>query len=545
MFEHFSRKSIVALSLAWSGPALAGQCFAPSDPVRLTPDEQRAVVLNVHDNGDVFQADFSLMRTLKNIVGTTPGRTPATVTDAEAKDLLKSLLAGFGEASLKNDDGDISFKLQPRDGEKSLTADDLLNPANAERMVPVALFNRLDLSPADHSHCGEYRIVYVKNGPRLPNNKLVFDKRMTLIFEAVLPNPDLSGDRKQCEAVWRLWKGFAQAGRNQTEIGQRLAKFYYEGGELDTQMPFTPVVAFSHYGLAGGQVRANAFVHTTAGDNQLNWHLRQWRVSFDDKYPTKPPSFQPEPVNESPFRGYFSGDPATAPAPGTDQAKFKALAGLFQSTFAHKNVAELVDVDRGAAIPAGPPTTVGDLIDKVGVDIDDKFYAVESDAGPFGTPDDPALAIGSNQALKDAIDARIKELKVDQACGLTRSHVLNRMGAMSCGGCHQFSNGKDIAPGIRWPLSLTFVHVDEDGNLSNLLLDRFLPFRFKLMSDLPPPPVAPPATNTLALRKQLRIELTGFKQTADSVRAVQGLGAEIRKVDKAQPGAFVTFRKPD
>jgi hypothetical protein len=544
MFERFSRKSIVALSLAWSGPALAGQCFAPSDPVRLTLDEQRAVVLNVFNDRTVFDAaDFSLMRTLKNILGTVPGRTPATVTDAEARDLFKSLLAGFGETSLRNDDGEITFQLTPRDGEKSLSADELLIPNGPSSMIPVALFNRLDLSPADHSHCGEYRIVYVKNGPRGPNNKVLFDKRMTLIFEAVLPNPDLSGDRKQCEAVWRLWKGFAQPGRDRAEIGQRLARFYYEGGELDTQMPFTPVVSFSHYGLAGGQVRANAFVHTTDGDRRLNWHLRQWRVSFDDKYPTKPPSFQPEPVNESPFRGYFSGDPATAP--GTDQAKFKALAGLFQSTFAHKNVAELVDVDRGAAIPGGPPTTVADLIDKVGVDIDDKFYAVESDAGPFGTPDDPATAIGANQALEKAIDARITDLKVDLACGVNRSHVLNRMGAMSCGGCHQFSNGKDIAPGIRWPLSLNFVHVDEDGALSNLLLDRFLPFRFRLMSDLPPAPPVLPANNTLELRKQLRMELSGFKQTPDSVRKVQGLGADIRRFDKAQPGAFVTFRKPD
>jgi hypothetical protein len=543
MFERFSRKSIVALSLTWSGPALAGQCFAPSDPVRLTSDEQRAVVLNRLNNPTVFQADFSLMRTLKNIVGTTPGRTPATVTDSEAKDLFKTLLAGLGETSLKNDDGDITFTLQPRDGEKSLSADDLLSPTGPERMIPVALFNRLDLSPADHSHCGEYRIVYVKNGPRGPNGKLEFDKRMTLIFEAVLPNPDLSGDRKQCEAVWRLWKGFAQAGQDQTQIGQKLARFYYEGGELDTQTPFTPVVSFSHYGLAGGQVRANAFVHTTAGDSRLNWHLRQWRVSFDDKYPTKPPSFQPEPVNESPFRGYFSGDPATAP--GTDQAKFKALSGLFQSTFAHTNVAQLVEVDRGAAIPSGPPITVADLIDNIGVDIDDKFYAVESDAGPFSTPDDPALAIGTNEALGKAIDARLAGLKIDQACGLNRGHVLNRMGAMTCGGCHQFSNGKDIAPGVRWPLSATFVHVDEDGALSNLLLDRFLPFRFKLMSDLPPPPVAPPSMNTLALRKQLRMELTGFKQTQDGVRTVQGLSNQIRKVDKSQPGAFVTFRKPD
>jgi hypothetical protein len=200
MFSSLSKKSVGALALFWSGSALAaGQCFAPSDPVRLTPDQQRAVVLNIRDNPDVFQSDFSLMRTLKNILGTVPGGDPATVTDDAAKDLLNSLLAGFGETSLRNDDGDISFTLVPRDGEKSLTADDLLGQTSPNPMVPVALFNRLDLTPADHSHCGEYRIVYVKSGPTDGSGRVIVDKRMTLIFEAVLPNPDLSGDRKP---VW-------------------------------------------------------------------------------------------------------------------------------------------------------------------------------------------------------------------------------------------------------------------------------------------------------------------------------------------------------
>ena len=93
---------------------------------------------------------------------------------------------------------------------------------------------------------------------------------------------------------------------------------------------------------------------------------------------------------------------------------------------------------------------MADLIDNVGVDIDDKFYAVESDSGLFGAPaaDDPAVAIGSNQEFGKAIDGRLAALKVDAACGLKREHVLNRMAAMTCGGCHQFANAKEIAPGV-------------------------------------------------------------------------------------------------
>jgi hypothetical protein len=198
---------------------------------------------------------------------------------------------------------------------------------------------------------------------------------------------------------------------------------------------------------------------------------------------------------------------------------------------------------------------VADLIDKVGVDIDDKFYAVESDSGPLGGPalDDPAVAIGANPTLGDSIDGSLHNLKVDTACGLNRSHVLNRTAAMTCGGCHQFANGKEIAPGVRWPLSLNFVQIDENGAMSNLLLDRFLPFRFKLMSNLPPAPPLPapaplppaPAAQTSALRQQLRSQLQAFRPTKDAVQSVQSLSNAIRKSDKSQPGAFVRQRKPD
>jgi hypothetical protein len=551
MISSLRTKTVSTLLLLWSGPVFAGQCYAPNDPVRLTANEQRAVVLNIRDNPQVFQSDFSLKRTLKNILATASGADPATIQDAQIYEMLKSMLAGFGATSLQNDDGNIAFTVNPREGEKAVTPDDLLNDTGVSRMVPVALFNRLDLAPADHSHCGEYRIVYVKNGPKDSNGRVVFDKRMTLIFEAVLPNPDLSGDRKHCEAVWRLWRGFAQVAADQAQIGQTLARFYYEGGELDTQMKFSPVVSFRHYGTDGGQVRANAFIHGSAGDNALNWHLRQWRVTLDGNN-ANTPIFQPQPVNETPFRGYFSGDPSSAP--GTDPDRFRTLGGLFQSTFSQINVGQLVSVDSLAAIPVGPQATVADLIDNVGVNIDDKFYAVESDAGPFGAPapDDPAVAIGTNEALGKAIDARLSSLKVDQACGLKRDHVLNRMAAMTCGGCHQFANGKEIAPGIRWPLSLNFVQIDETGAMSNLLLDRFLPFRFRLMNDLPPPPVAQtltraPTAQTSVLRQQLTTQFTAMRnnRTAESVRAVESLSGQLRKAEKSQPGAFVTFRKPD
>jgi hypothetical protein len=87
--------------------------------------------------------------------------------------------------------------------------------------------------------------------------------------------------------------------------------------------------------------------------------------------------------------------------------------------------------------------------------------------------------------------------------------------------------------------------------MSNLLLDRFLPFRFKLMKDLPlPSTVAQARTASIQatpLRQQLRSQLTAFStdRTEEALRTVNSLSEQIRKADKSQPGAFVTFRKPD
>jgi hypothetical protein len=554
MMFGFRGNSAFLLTMLWSTSLLAAQCYAPSDPVRLTSDEQRSVVLTSNDNPTVFQTDFSLKRTLKAILASAPGVDAASIQDAQIKDFLNSLLAGLGAEKLENKEGHILLSVTPRDGEKALTANDLLDDTSVSRMVPVGLFNRLDLAPADHSNCGEYRIVYEKSGPKDDKGNVVFDQRMTIIFEAKLPNPDRSGDRKQCEAVWRLWQSFSVRQPNEkpedvdARIAPVLARFYYDGGELDSQADFAPVVSFDHYGLLGGQVRANVFVRTS-GDAQkrLNWHLRQWRVDLDQTKPGNLPTFQPEPVNETPFRGYFSGELTNSP--DTDKDTFRSLSGLFQSNFIQNNVPQLTAVDSVAAIAGGDPTTVADLIDNVGVDIEDRFYAVDSDAGPFrGAPadaDDPAIA--ASKELGDAIERRLGSMKLGIACGLTKEHILIRTGAMTCGGCHQFATTKEIAPGIRWPASLGFVHINEKGQMSPLLLDRFLPFRFGLLKTLPPAPVPASSARTASLRARLQRDVTTLEaaRTTANVQALQGTAQELRRAESSQPGAFVTFRKPD
>jgi hypothetical protein len=61
--------------------------------------------------------------------------------------------------------------------------------------------------------------------------------------------------------------------------------------------------------------------------------------------------------------------------------------------------------------------------------------------------------------------------------------IRNRAEAMSRGGCHQNSNNKEIVPNIHWPNSAGFVHVTEEGELSNALTKLFLPARSSLLEN--------------------------------------------------------------
>lgn len=73
----------------------------------------------------------------------------------------------------------------PRSADAKLATVNPFATSPTVSFVPVGIFNRFDLMPANGAHCGEYRIVYAMNA--------TFDAplfgRAFIIFEAVLPNP--------------------------------------------------------------------------------------------------------------------------------------------------------------------------------------------------------------------------------------------------------------------------------------------------------------------------------------------------------------------
>jgi hypothetical protein len=411
-------------------------------------------------------------------------------------------------------------------------------------MRPVGLFNRLDLTPRDMSNCGQYRIVYVKNNPVILN-------QFFLIFEAALPNPD-PGNVEGCREVAKFWYGFRSVSDDQ--IATALNDFYYKGGPVaGGTLNFEPVVHFKHYGRANGQVRANAFVIPEGSP----WHLLEWSTKQSAEGGVV---FENTPVGESPFPAFFGGS-----AQGVSPSDvFERLRGEFQNEFVGATVWQLVKLDLTAAEPSAPTVNGGDLINKLSVHTHKKFYAMESISGgdsaragnALPTKEDPTRR--ADARLGWEIAKTLSDAKVDSACGISPIHVLNRMGAMTCGGCHRFSSDKPIAPGVEWPSSAGrgFSHITGDGLLSELLRTRFLPFRVGIVEKvagggmpLAPTEMNPLVATTLAKRAELARLLDsvtgGRSVTSGDFATIERLNNEVRSLDAAQPGAFVADRKPD
>jgi hypothetical protein len=534
----------VGLSFLHQAAVADPQCIAPDTPNSLADQDRRAVVFTSKDNAAVLSG-FALDRTLDNILKTARGDMGAMITPGEREVLLDSLLTTLADTKLTNEDSGLTFTVKPRPGESKLRARDLLDPNNPETMIPVGLFNRLDLAPKDLRNCGEYRIVYAKKNP----GGLL--DRFLLIFEASLPNPDPNSSATGCQEVAKFWDSLRTM--TDAQATQPLLDFYYTGGKLPSgKLDFQPVVDFRHYGLLGGQVRGNAF-----DDPQGQpWHLRQWTISLTQ---TLTPTFTSTPINENPVPAFFGGaKPDVEPMATYDQ-----IAGAFLNKFVRDNVRQLTSVDGRAAIPIGPATTAQELFANLGVDIDDDFYAIESASGP-GLADDPTDR-AQGTPLEQEIEKALKAAKLDQACGLTSQHILNRMGAMTCGGCHEFSTTRSIAPGINWPSNPPdplrhFVHINEEGVLSELLLQRFLPARFalvqKTVNESFPLVAALPTTKSIDSRKELvqlleKITAPSAKSAMsennkrDDLDRIDTLSKELRETESAQAGAFVLFRLPD
>jgi hypothetical protein len=321
--------------------------------------------------------------------------------------------------------------------------------SNPEEYLAIGLFNRFDLTPADASSCGEYRIVYARRGG-IDNARL----RNLFIVEAALANPHPQQGLKGCRKIVDFWADLSGIA-DLEERADRLETFYFDG------IPSVPpVVHIDHLGAGAsgaGQIRTNQFLQDTTPTRV--WSLREFKLQRTCSGSTCTAMYVvPVTVKTNPFGPLFAEPPGHARTVAF-QADFLALVpGLAAGTLADLQFDPAELYNTGQAQANGTENN----------------YTVQF----------PGETSGFAAAIRGALPA---------GSTLTAAEVVARAQALSCAGCHRLSNGAPLGGGLTWPPSIGFVHVSErdvevvDGQsrfkLSDALVQEFLPKRKQVMED--------------------------------------------------------------
>ncbi|WSG98795.1 hypothetical protein U8P76_30645 (plasmid) [Rhizobium johnstonii] len=557
MRTHVLSKAIMATLLSVSLPAasFAADCpRSPENPKRLTKEAQRTVVITAADMPAVFDNDrFSLAATLQSILETAfvPDASSGIPVDVQRKlatskaeqiALLTSLIRSFRVLGRSVDGVVNNATFRPHEAE--LAPETLLS-----EMKPVGLFNRFDLAPANWSYCGEHRVVYAMG---------TGTNRLFLIFEAAVDNPDQSNARSGCQRVAEFWARiqFAPEG----DLPDVLKGFYFEGDLKDGKPPIARVLHNQHLGVPFGQVRGNLFMTQPEGPSVIPWMLREWRT-FPSAQTTS--SFVPDTVKSNPNVEFYNDSPIALGASGRTQS-FVDLRAEFQDKVVVSHVRELLDVDLEAALHGAKPNA-DDLFNQLSAAFDDRFNDFESVSQ--SRPAFPGDVVTGSMGLKQQIDRELEKYKLPANWNVTSENILARAEALSCGGCHNLTQGKSIASSINagdaatspqdvvWPNALAFTHIDETATLSEALLDSFLPARCdNLQRFLAPSEQVVSMTNfssqtRLPSLAKTRLTVDVFRSAeteAESSDALSQLATDIqtaRDQDSKAAGAFRRFRR--
>lgn len=190
---------------------------------------------------------------------------PAALTGLGFKTFMSNVnIAQGGTGS----DSEVAAMLQPVASNLNLTAQDLLNPANAHGMHPIAAENLYVAAPSDGADCGQARIDWAST-----------DGNDFLSFTATLENPNPGQGLQGCAPVVNFWNGLANRGA--PDVAVALNNFVYAG--------VTPVIdAF----MFGSDSLTGNFMLAANG----NWTTGSWTTTAN--------------LN-APFAGALTGTTAT------------------------------------------------------------------------------------------------------------------------------------------------------------------------------------------------------------------------------------------
>lgn len=403
-------------------------------------------------------AAFSLERTLQQLAAT------ASVT-LSPRELLQRLFdtenttadGVFPDVQHCDDPENLAFMRAkavdcPRAEGRLAKSSSMFSPGAPDFFAPVALVNRFDLTPADRSTCGEYRIVYAKqSGLTNPQD------RVLLSFDMALFNS--SDSLSTCRPVAELWEELPLLDAETQKA--RLSALYFDGaGDLP------PVISVNHlsanatacrYAGRCGQIRIGQGM-------QAPYQYRQFRLQavagFDE----------PNQLLVLPTADSQSPRPQLWDLPSTD---------VSASTFRQ----ELLD-----AVPILSLANPARVSSRLSPANDAGESAVSGPARPNFA--ERLAASPAAEAMKLADELRLRLTQPNMACSsndpLTPDALVQRATAVTCAGCHApeqvLSQGRKLGCGSIWPQSLGVAHINEQGELSPALTDVFLPHRADVLT---------------------------------------------------------------
>ena len=243
--------------------------------------------------------------------------------------------------------------------------------------------------------------------------------------------------------------------------GIAVAEFFLTGHTLPSGVFLPPVVKFSNYQSPMGQIRTNQFV-------QSPWELREFRTDVT----SGAVELVVDTIKGNPVTGLY--DSASSFAVNNPALRTSFLTELTNQ------------MDNLLAPEIDGLTASEEILTSFEPSFPDSFSGFTSISQ--GNADNP-----SNQASQDVrtliaseIAARVGNT-IPANSTVTEDQVLNRLGAMTCGGCHQYSSsggGVGITDTVNWPLvgaPGAFVQVragnGAEADLSAALTGTFLPLR--------------------------------------------------------------------
>ena len=272
------------------------------------------------------------------------------------------------------------------------------DPFAAHDYIAIGVTNRFDLTPADGSNCGQYRIVFAKVTVKS-------NEKLHIILEPVLPNPNPSAGATACRPVAQFWADLSNVD-SASERRARIEHFFYDG--IDG---FAPVLRPSNF-AAPGRIRSAQTVPTML-TRFYQFHLQQEANRL---------LVVPGLLENLPYASLYN---AAADLP---------LGAEFREFFISQ-IATLTIRD------------VNGFYDR----IPDKYLLTESfpENAPLAFASDTAFGAGKatpgGQAFKTAIEGELARL----GTGVTLDQLLIRADLQNCHGCHL--GGVAVGEGINFP----------------------------------------------------------------------------------------------